>query len=331
MKTKDKELPKEDELKNEGAAGGALVEQQLGNTDVTLYDYADDAGAGMENVTMDERKVPFLRALDPKSPQCKPVSAGGLPGAKGGAILNTSTNQVYDGEAGFDFIPCYREQKYIEYIRREEDGSGGGFVGVHEADEPMVIAHRAYYGKFGKMPMLSDEELAACIRDPKREPIPLLDEKNKVHELVQTFSLYGIVKLNDGTVFRAIVSFSSTQIPKYQGFIDRYDSIRYNNIKPPLWAHWLHITTKYESKGSFSWFGWIVTFREKNADGTDDQMASRLSAAKDAEGQYKDPFYAMGKEFHAMVTSGDAKVDYATAAGTVEREPGDDEDDLPNE
>ena len=313
-----------------------LTPQPQSGTAVEVYDPGEDAGAGMENIGMDERRIPFLRILDPKSPQCKPVAAGGLPGAKGGAILNTSTKQVFDGEKGFDFLACFREQKYIEYIHKEEDGSGGGFVGIHEPDEPMVVQHRAYYGKFGKMPVLSEAELAACMRDPKRVPQPLLDDKNKAHELVQTFSLYGVVLMPDDLVFRAIVSFASTQIPKYQGFIDRYDSIRYpgpghsaekpNMVKPALWAHRLHLTTQYEAKGSFSWYGWTIAFAAKNADGTDNQLASRLSARKDPNGAYLDPLYAAGREFWQMIAKGEAKVDYATAA---EREPGDDEDEIP--
>jgi hypothetical protein len=301
----------------------ALATQQQGG-EVMVYDFGDDAGAGMENVGFDEQKIPFLRILDPKSPQCKPVSAGGLPGAKGGAILNSGTNIVFDGEKGFDFIPCYREQKYIRYIQKEEDGRGGGFVAVLEPDDPLVVAHRAVYGKFGKMVVLSDEELAKKVRDPKYDAVPLLDEKHKAHELVQTFALYGIARFDD-TVFRAIVSFASTQIPKYQGFVTRYESIRYNTkngpVKPPIFAHWLHLSTQYESKGAFNWYGWNVRFRELNTDGSDNQVKSLIPMS--------DPFYAQAKDFWQMITSGEAKVDYSTTSSAAAEDHIPDEDEIP--
>lgn len=302
---------KQEQALQTAPAGGALE----------AYDPGDYAGAGLNNVGMDERKIPFLRILDPKSPQCKPVKAGGIPGANGGAIFNTATNEVFDGDVGFEFLPVEREQKFIEWLRREEDGSGGGFVAVHEPDEPLIKAHRSFYGKFGKMALLSEDELEACVADPEREPVPLLDEDNKVHELVQTFSLYGIALMPNGNTIRAIVSMSSTQIPKYQGIMGRLDDIRYKHpvsgalIKPALWTHRLRLTTQYEERGAQSWYGWVITFAEKNEDGTDNQLKSRISAGRDKDGNYVDQRFGACAEFYELIRSGESRADYSASEG----------------
>src|SRR5512139_3273687 len=275
--------------------------------EVELYDAGEDAGLGMEDISLDERRLPFLRVLDPKSPQCKPVNQGGLPGAKGGAILNTSTNQVYDGEAGGEFIPSYRDQKFVEYIKRNEDGSGGGFVGVHEPDEPMVGRLRAKHGKFGKLPMGVTPD-------------------GKALELVQSFYLYGtFYPANGDDSFRCIVGFASTQIKKYQGFIDLVDNIKYparlangeiGRVKPPLWAHRFRLTTTYESKGGFSWYGWVIRFAEETDD-MPDRLKSRMSK--------NDERYIAAKDFYSLIKEGLVKPDYEKAASGEEETTGDEE------
>lgn len=280
---------------DDGVVAQALVEQQA--RELELYDPGEDAGAGMENVSMDERKLPFLRILDPKSPQCKPPSQGGLPGARGGALLNTSTEQVYDGEIGGEFVASYRDQKYVEYIKRNEDGSGGGFVGVMEPDAPRVLELRAKYGKFGKLPMG-------------------VDPQGKVHELAQSFYLYGTFYPPEEDPFRCILGFASTQIKKYQTFIERSDAFRYPSksaggaiimVQPPIWMHRWRLQTVYESKGTFSWYGYKLSLAEKNEDGSEaDKTRSRMSL--------KDPRYVAAKEFYQLIKDGIVKADYQAGA-----------------
>ena len=279
---------KEKPLTEDTKPGTALEQSPKPGTALELYDPGEDAGAGMEDVTMEERRIPFLRILDPKSPQCKPTSQGGLPGAKGGALLNTSTNQVYDGEVGVTIIPCSRDQRYVEYIKRNEDGSGGGFVGVHEPDEDIVLKLRAEHGKFGKLPMgvVDDQE----------------------HELTQTFYLACIVIAPNGESFRAYVGFTSTQIKKYQAFVDRYDNIKYQGrdglVKPALWAHRWHLKTQYESKGTFSWYGFVISLAEKNPDGSEREPRASLMKSDN-------PLYIAGKEFYTLLRGGVVKADFS--------------------
>lgn len=299
----------------EAQAAPEIAEQQGGeiatrnqNTEIELYDAGEDTGAGLEDVGMDERRLPMLRILDPKSPQCKPAAQGGIAGARGGALFNTASLQVFDGELGGEFIACARDNKYIEWLKRDDSGGGGGFVGVYEADDPKVKQLRAQHGKFGKMPMGKDAE-------------------GKEHEMAQTFSLFAIftpyIKLADGSVvpdsenrFRCMIPFAGMQIKKYQSFIDRTDNIRYQGrlpngeigpVKPPLWSHRFRITTQYESRGTQSWYGYVITFAEKNPDGTEaDKKQSRLGI--------KDPLYMEGREFFKLISEGAVKADYRQAS-----------------
>lgn len=280
-KEKEPEAPPDDTAKGEN-----LPATTGGTTDVTVFDFGDDVGAGMENVRRDERKIPFLTILDPKSPQCKPVSAGGVPGAKGGAFFNTATGEVYDGEKGIDFVPVYRDENYVEFIPKEPDGSGGGFVSIKSPTDPLVFQLQAKQGKFGKL-VTSDKT-----------------------ELVQTYYLYGLLlNPDDGTPSPVMVAFKSTQIKKYQGFITRQDSIQYPSrdkdgkpvmVKPPLWSHVWHISTRYEQKGTFSWYGYVLRLRKE---------PSRESLIPRT-----DPLYQTGKTLYEAITSGSKTGDYAEAA-----------------
>lgn len=264
-------------------------------TDVMVYDFGDDAGAGMENVRKEERRIPFVVILDPKSPQCKPVSAGGVPNAKGGSFYNTATGEVYDGEKGFDFIPVYRDENFPEFIPREPDGSGGGFVGIRAKEDPLIDQLREKQGKFGKLKTADNTEL------------------------VQTFYLYGLIlSPDDGTPSPAMLGFKSTQIKKYQGLITRQDAIQYPGkegkmTKPPLWSHVWHVSSRYETnKGANSWYGYVIRLREEPS------VKSLLKMT--------DPLYKLGKALFASIASGEKRADYEGAAKTSQQSSQGDEE-----
>lgn len=93
-----------------------------------------DAGAGTENITSDDMKIPFLRVLQPLSPECSKRDEAYIEGAEAGLIFNTVTRQLY-GEK-IQVIPCAYQKKYLEFVPRDQ---GGGFRGELAANSEEVL------------------------------------------------------------------------------------------------------------------------------------------------------------------------------------------------
>lgn len=297
-KTKEKEAPQQE-----------LTEQPKG-TGLAVVDFGEDAGAGMENVQAGELKIPFLVILQKNSPQVNPPAQGGVAGAVAGMIFNTATGELHDGEVGLPFVPCYRDHKYLEFTPRN---LGGGFVAIYEPNDPKVLDLVAKQGKFGRL-------WTGTKRNEKGEP---LDGT----EITETYSLAGIFPAPDGT-FRAIASFASTQIKKYQAFMQRQTNMKYANprstdaaplpaVQPPLWAHRWRLRTQFEKNKKGDFFGWTLTLDSKNPDGTEAPYIKSLIRTSD-------PLYVDAKDFNAVMSGGKAKADYAKAGPAAEA--GDDKD-----
>lgn len=296
MAKEQKKDEKAEELNTQdsSAPGTDLATQQQGGALQVVEDYGDDAGAGLENVGVDEYKIPFLRILQALSPACKPVEAGGMEGAKPGLIMNTATGEIYDGKEGLDFVPAVRDHNFVEFVPRD---AGGGLVGIHAVDDPKVLQLRAEQGKFGKLKTNDDTEIS------------------------ESFYLYGLVIPAGRSPFRAIVGFTSSQIKKYQEFMGRVMGIEYTidtpngkkAIKPPMWAHRWHLGTVFEKGKKGEFYNWKLSLTGRDEKGMESSLKSIIPM--------KDPLYIAAKEFADMVKGGKAKVDYNQAAG------GDDEGD----
>lgn len=242
-------------------------------TDVAVYDPGEDAGAGSENLTKDDYSIPFLYVLDAKSPQCNPPTAGGIPGAKAGSLYNTATHELFDGEKGAAFIPVYRDHNYGEWIPRNEDGSGGGFVGIRSADDPLVLELRAKHGTFGKL------------------------RTSDGHELIETFYLYGLT-VTDGIGSPILQPFKSTHISAYKNFNTREMSITYvgrdgKPVRPALWAHTWRITTVFRPAKKAGQSGWYIPRLQLDKP---TPIESRLKMS--------DPLYDQAKALYTNIKAG---------------------------
>ena len=105
------------------------------STDV-LDDIFETAGDGA-SFDSSEMQIPFVRILQPMSPQLKKGKAEHIEGASQGDIFNNVTGQYWEGTNGIVVIPCYQTTKYLEFIPREH---GGGFQGELAANDPMVTS-----------------------------------------------------------------------------------------------------------------------------------------------------------------------------------------------
>ena len=59
-----------------------------------------DADKGSQNITQDDLALPFLKVLGQLSPEVNKRNGKYVEGAEPGMILNTVTNDIYDGSKG---------------------------------------------------------------------------------------------------------------------------------------------------------------------------------------------------------------------------------------
>lgn len=246
------------------------------------YDFGSEAGGGMENVERDEIKIPFLIVLQTNSPQVDPNEAAYVPGATAGKIYNTSSGALYDGKAGIPFVPAKRDYNFIEYVPRD---AGGGLVAIYDKHDPNIEKLRAKQGKFGKL------------------------KTNNGNEIVQTMYIYGMFSPVGGSSFPAIIPFKSTQIGKYQRFVDRMNNEKYQqpdgSMKPAaLWMHRWRLSTipEQNKKGKFQ--GWQLRLDTLRPDGSEESIRNCILKASD-------PLRQAAKAFNTSIDTGAAKADYS--------------------
>jgi hypothetical protein len=202
-------------------------EQALASLD-TIFD--EDAGAGMEDLDREEIAIPMLAILQKGSPQCDPDDGAFIDGAKPGMIFNTASEELYDGESGIYVVAVFRKRSWIEWVPKN---AGGGFVGEYDA-EPAGVAR-------------SD--------DPNQSGY-FLPNGNQIND-TRTFLVYLIHK--DGTYEPAMLSMTSTQIPKAKKWVAVINKQRLPNGKPaPIYYRIWHLLTIPESNDKGSWRGWRV-------------------------------------------------------------------------
>jgi len=312
------QLPAE---KKEGDAGLPAIPTRVVTTGIVAIapkevlvfeDMGDGTEAtGLEHIRLKDRRVPLLRPLAAQAPQCQPVENGGLPGATPGAIFNTTTSETYPRKLGMYVIPVTTDLKYICYKKREEDGSGGGFVSIHEPNDPVVIQRQ-------KKTMDKYGDLFRKLENGQ-------DDDGNDLELVETHMLYCIcIKPNEdgsypgeyGECFPGTFPFSSTQIKQHAAMIERSKNMKYNLRQPgggirlsevAMWTHVWHLRPHLETRGKLSWWGWRFSLAAKNEDGTEKHYTeSRMLRTSD--------LYKMAEDLRANVLEGNAQVDFTKAS-----------------
>ena len=254
----------------------AVVEDEP-NAVATTHDYGSYGGDGFEDVGANELSIPFISILQKSSPQ---VEDGVLPGAEAGAFFNTVTQEITAGQDGFVFLPCHRDEQWVEWVPRVK---GGGFVDTFAPNSELV------------------QELIAK-NDGKRIPpkgsdgkrIPFMTpEKN---ELVETYYVYGLLLDKDGVTACgfAVLSFTSTKITKYKNWIT---AMKMQAGNPPIFANRAKITSVKESRPSGSSFNYSIAPLRKS-------WAESLINPKTEKG-----LMDQALAFREMILSGQAKAD----------------------
>lgn len=245
------------------------------------FDMGNDAGSGMEGADKDSFAIPFLSVLQKISPQVDEADAKYIEGAKGSMLLNTVTQQLYDGKEGLVFLPCSYQRRFLRWGPR--GGDGGGFKGdflpdvvarMKEAGEVVEQEGRLYFP-------LDDGRI-----DPKRCD-HLADVRNHFGLIYDEVS---------GATFQVLLSLGSTQIKKSKQLLSLLAALKVQGpngmVTPPTWISKIRLTTVIESNDKGSWYGL--------------KMVPEGFIANQE-------LYNAGKAFHSLIADGGAKVDYAAA------------------
>lgn len=254
-----------------------LTPQPKGGAVVAAYDYSAYAGQGFESHTRDDYAVPFLGVLQSNSPLVETNAS-----AKAGLLVNTVTQDLYDGKEGIIFIPVDTKHTVIEWKPRN---LGGGFVAEHTMDSALITKVKAEQ-EFGKWRTVKGDE-----------------NSNNLNE---TFSVYGIFVGPSGSPEQMIMSFSSTKIKTYKRWMTKARTVQVvlpdgRRINPPLFAHKYRVTSVSEKNAKGSYYNFNIDFDGGNAE------KCRLPT--------NDPLFQAGVTFFELLKEGSIKAAYDTQAG----------------
>ena len=196
----------------------------------TLFE--DDANAGFQTMSQDDLALPFLKVLGQLSPEVNTRHAKHIKEAAPGMILNTVTNELYDGTKGIQVIPCYYKREYVEWKERGE--SLGAPVAIHSTDSDVV---------------------ASAKRDTMNKD--RLPNGNYLENTASHFVL--ITGTNTST---ALITMKSTQLKTSKKWNTMMLGIKLKGkdglFTPPTYSHVYLLKTVQQSNDKGTWFGWDV-------------------------------------------------------------------------
>ena len=202
------------------------------STDV-LDDIFETAGDGA-SFDSSEMQIPFVRILQPMSPQLKKGKAEYIEGAAQGDVFNNVTGQYWEGSKGIVVIPCFQTTKYLEFIPREK---GGGFQGELAPNDPMVSQAK---------------------RDGSSEILP------NGNELVKSDQHYCLIVEEDGSFQPAVIDMKSSQLKISRRWKTQIAMQKIKNPKteqlvtPAVYATMWRLSVTEESNDKGDWFNYQV-------------------------------------------------------------------------
>ena len=191
-----------------------------------------DAGAGISNIKQDDLALPFLKVLGQLSPECNKRDAKYVEGAEPGMIINTVTNELFDGVKGIDVLPVYYKRQYIEWQDRGE--SQGAPVHIYEAGD----------------------DIPQTTRDKGNK-----DRLANGNYLENTASHFVVVLGKNPS--SALISMKATQLKISRKWNSMMMGIKMQGknglFTPPTYSHIYKLKTVQQSNDKGTWFGWDVS------------------------------------------------------------------------
>jgi hypothetical protein len=194
--------------------------------------FAEDSGAGFEDVTQSDVQIPFLRIIQALSPQLKkkePLLF--IEGASQGDIFNTVTKKHWGGDKGVVVIPVHFQHKLNEWVPRTK---GGGFVRELSA---------------------ASDEVRKAVRD-KDVGMEILENGN---ELVRTATHYVKIVHEDGSLESAMLDMKKTQLKKSRLWLSMMTMQKHNGATLPSFANMYRLKSVEEDNDRGSWNSWSIS------------------------------------------------------------------------
>ena len=190
-----------------------------------------DAGQGL-NMTQEDLALPFLKVLGQLSPECNKRDAKYVEGAEPGMIINTVTNEIYDGMKGIDVVPVHYKRQHIEWQDRGE--SQGAPVKIYDAGDDLPSTTR---DKFNK------------------------DRLANGNYLENTASHFVVVLGETPTT--ALISMKATQLKISRKWNSMMSGLKMQGksgiFTPPTYSHIYTLKAVQQSNDKGTWFGWDVS------------------------------------------------------------------------
>jgi hypothetical protein len=194
--------------------------------------FEQDAGAGMENMGLEDMALPFLKILSGLDPILDTRED-----ARKGDIYNTVTSTVYKGKDGIRVIPCAYQRRFIQWAPR---GSGSGApIAVFDPSEELPRVERS--------------------KDDNRDYV-VGGNGDYLDETHQHF----VILLNpDGSAETALISMKSTQLKKsrkWNSMMSSRQMVGKNGpFTPPRFSHIYNMKTLGEENSKGTWHGWEMS------------------------------------------------------------------------
>jgi len=223
--------------------------------ETAIATYDDDllsGGTGLEETTTEDFAIPFIRILQQMSPQLNKQDGRYSEEAQAGMLVNTVTNEVYEGDTGVTVVPCAYVKKYIEWIPREK---GGGLV---DASHGVSI-------------------LKSCTKNPETRRL-YLDNGNEIVETAQFFVL-----VLEPQPQQAVIAFTSTQLGASRKWLTMLRMARVNtskgtSVSAPMFAYNYKLGTLTQSNDKGTWHGYTIN-QEDPTDIETAQLAKEFMGA----------------------------------------------------
>lgn len=206
-----------------------LVKKKNGGVPADLSNlFESDAGKGFEEATGDAYAIPFLQILQKMSPQVDKKKDVYIKGAEAGNLYNTITKEVYDGDDGILFIPCYFIPTWVEWVSRE---AGGGFVAKYSPSDSVVTSSATVNGR----------------------------KKNGENDLIDTREHYGLLIPSPKIYTQCLLALTSTGLSVSKQWMTMMKQLQAVNSKgvpynPPMYSSIYRLKTVYRENDKGDWY-----------------------------------------------------------------------------